>query len=172
MRTWVVLLAFAVAGCASGSYASRQAQPAAPRHSPALVSVQVEVPSRVMEAGSSMPAHIVIDNRTGHAIHVIGCLSLFQLALESSSYRPDPAWLACAQRLTIAIGKSSYPVTLTASYDACGTGGTPACLPGGRMPPLPAGEYRAVLFQSSHVVSAPPSIPVRVTPRPGQAAVG
>jgi len=113
-----------------------------------------------------MPAHIVVDNESGHAIHVAGCLSIFQLALDSSSYHPDPAWPACLQMFTIATGKSTYPVTLTASYDACGAGpGTPACLPGSGIPPLPAGEYRAVLFQSSNIVSVPASIPVRVTGR-------
>jgi hypothetical protein len=167
MRASVVLLGLAVAGCASGSYASRQAPPTAPRHSPALVSIQVKVPSGTMAAGSSMVAQVVVDNRTGRVIHVIGCLSIFQLALDGSSYHPDPAWAACAQKLTIGLGTSSYPVTLTASYLACGAGaGTPACLPGGDpMPPLPAGEYRAVLFQSSPIASAPAAIPVRVTPR-------
>jgi hypothetical protein len=129
-----------------------------------------------MVAGSSMSARIVVDNSTGHVVHAVGCLSLFQLALASSSYRPEPAWPACAQKFTIATGDSSYPVTLTASYDACGAGaGTPACLAGDPMPPLPAGEYRAVLFQSSHIGSAPASIPVRVTPRslhPAAAAKG
>ena len=168
MRASVVLLALAVAGCASGSYASRQAPPPAPRDSPALISVQVKVPSRTLAAGSSMPAQIVVDNRTGHAIHVPGCGSLFQLALDSNSYHPEPLWPACLQAFTIAIGKSSYPVTLTASYYVCGgvaSTGIPACLPDGQPPPLPAGGYRAVLFQSSHIVSAPAPIPVRVTPR-------
>src|SRR5215471_13208124 len=168
MRASVVLLALAVAGCASGSYASRQAPPPAPRDSPALVSVQVKVPSRTLAAGSSMPAQIVVDNRTGHAIHVAGCGSLFQLALDSSSYHPEPLWPLCLHEFTIAIGKSSYPVTLTASYYSCGgaaSTGIPACLPDGQPPPLPAGEYRAVLFQSPHIVSAPAPIPVRVTPR-------
>jgi len=168
MRASVVLLALAVAGCASGSYASRQAPPPAPRDSPALISVQVKVPSRTLAAGSSMPAQIVVDNRTGHAIHVPGCGSLFQLALDSNSYHPEPLWPACLQAFTIAIGKSSYPVTLTASYYVCGgvaSTGIPACLPDDQPPPLPAGEYRAVLFQSPHIVSAPAPIPVRVTPR-------
>jgi hypothetical protein len=168
MRASVVLLALAVAGCASGSYASRQAPPPAPRDSPALVSVQVKVPSRTLAAGSSMRAQIVVDNRTGHAIHVAGCGSLFQLALDSSSYHPEPLWPACLQAFTIAVGESSYPVTLIASYYSCGgvaSTGIPACLPDGQPPPLPAGGYRAVLFQSPHIVSAPAPIPVRVTPR-------
>jgi hypothetical protein len=168
MRVSVVLLALAVAGCTSGCHASGHASAAAPRYSPALVSVQVMVPSRTMEAGSSMLAHIVVDNRTGHAIHANGCGQLFELALGSDSYPAQAGWPACLQPLTIAAGKTSYPWTIRATYDECGGTGNPplpACLPGGGAPPLPTGMYRVVFFQSSNIVSAPAPIPVRVTPR-------
>ena len=166
MRVSVVLLALALAGCASGSYASGSASPAAPRHSPALVSVQVQVPSRTMEAGSSMLAQIIVDNRTGHVIHVKGCGSPFALAVGNSSHPAEVAWAACLKILTIAIGKSSYPVTITATYDQCGGAASlPACLPHGLMPPLPAGKYGVVFFQSTHIVSVPAPIPMRVTAR-------
>ena len=115
-----------------------------------------------------MLAHIVVDNRTGHAIHAKGCGQLFELALGSSSHPAGVGWPACLQLLTIAIGKSIYPETITASYGSCGGTGIPplpACLPRGGPPPLPAGEYRVVFFQSSNIVSAPAPIPVRVTPR-------
>ena len=121
-----------------------------------------------MEAGSSMLAHIVVDNRTGYAIHAEGCGQLFELALGSDSYPAQAGWPACLQPLTIAIGESSYPYPITASYGACGGTGNPpfpACLPGGGPPPLPAGMYRVVFFQSSNIVSVPAPIPVRVTPR-------
>jgi hypothetical protein len=120
-----------------------------------------------MEAGSSMLAHIVVDNRTGHAIHAEGCGQLFELALGSDSYPAQAGWPACLQPLTIAAGTSSYPWTITASYDACGgiaIPPLPACLDG-RPPPLPAGNYSIVFFQSSDIVSAPAPIPVQITPR-------
>jgi hypothetical protein len=168
MRASVVLLALAVAGCASGSHASGHASAAAPRYSPALVSVQVQVPSRTMEAGTSMLAHIVVDNRTGHAIHAKGCGQLFELALGSDSYPALGEWPPCLTTLTIAVGRSSYPWTIRASYSSCGGTGIPpvhACMHGGGAPPLPAGKYRVVFFQSSNIVSVPAPIPVRVTPR-------
>src|SRR5215831_4892207 len=99
------------------------------------------VPSQTMEAGSSMLAHIVVDNRTGHAIHANGCGQLFELALGSDSYPAQAGWPPCLTTLTIAAGKTSYPWTIRASYDACGGigAGVHACLPGGGPPPLPAG---------------------------------
>ena len=173
MRASVVLLALAVAGCASGSHASSShasgtASAAAPRYSPAQVSVQVQVPSRTMEAGSSMLAHIIVDNRTGHAIHAKGCGQLFELALGNSSHPALSGWPACLQTLTIPIGKTSYPWTIRATYDSCGGvgAGELACLPHGQPPPLPAGEYDVVFSQQTPIVSVPPPIPVRVTPRP------
>ena len=173
MRASVVLLALAVAGCASGSHASSShasgtASAAAPRYSPAQVSVQVQVPSRTMEAGSSMLAHIIVDNRTGHAIHAKGCGQLFELALGNSSHPALSGWPACLQTLTIPIGKTSYPWTIRATYDSCGGvgAGELACLPHGQPPPLPAGEYDVAFSQQTPIVSVPPPIPVRVTPRP------
>jgi len=129
--------------------------------------VQVTVSSRTMAAGSTMTAHIIVDNRTGHAIHVNGCGAPFALVLESNTYHPEVAWPACLQTLTIAVGKSTYPDTLTARYDQCGPpgnhGSTHICVHG-QPPALPAGDYRVVLFQPTQVVPAPAPIPVRVTP--------
>ena len=115
-----------------------------------------------------MLAHIIVDNRTGHAIHLKGCGSLFQLQIESSSHAAGAGWLACLQALTIATGETSYPQKITASYNSCGGIGNPplpACLSDGGPPPLPAGTYWVVFFQSGNIVSAPVPIPVRVTPR-------
>jgi hypothetical protein len=117
-----------------------------------------------------MSGRVVVDNQTGHAIHTHGCGSPFAVALATSTYRPDLITGACAEAITIPTGKSSYPVRVLASYLACSVdhsaNGLPACLPGSKLPPLPAGTYRATLFQDSHVLPAPPTIPVRVTPKP------
>jgi hypothetical protein len=88
-----------------------------------------------------MAGHVLIENNTGHAIHVFGCLSLFQVLLTSSTYRPTVAWAACLQRFTIPDGETRYPVTVWASYSQCSQGrpqhGLRPCLPGGRIPPSP-----------------------------------
>lgn len=168
MRWSVVLLAFlaAVTGC--GSHAA--GQPAVSPHTtgaPAAVSIQVILPSRTMTAGSQMSGRVVVDNRAGHAIHEHGCGSLFTVTLASSTYHPYLIMPTCSQIFTVPVGKSSYPVTIQASYLACNAGGAPACLPGKqRIPPLPPGDYQARLFFQVHQFAlAPPAIPMRVTPR-------
>lgn len=115
-----------------------------------------------------MLAHIIVDNRTGHAIHAEGCGQLFELALGNSSHPALSGWPACLETLTIAVGKSSYPWTIRASYDDCGGvgAGVHACLPHNQPPPLPAGEYDVVFCQNPYIVSAPAPIPVRLTSRP------
>lgn len=114
-----------------------------------------------------MAGQVLVDNDTGHAVRVAGCLALFQVVLASSTYRPAVAWPACLQQFTIPPGQTRYRVTLTASYSQCSPGrprdGLRACLPDGRMPPLPPGTYQARLFQVRKLVQVPPAVTVRVT---------
>jgi hypothetical protein len=168
MRSGVVLLAFAAlaAGCASGSATPPVANLRTTIHTTS-VSVQVMLPSWTMTAGSQMSGHVLVDNRTGRAIHEYGCHSLFEVALASGTYHPDVTTATCSQIFTIPDGKSSYPVKVLATYLACNVGGAPACLSGKqRLPPLPAGDYHATFFfQVRQFAPAPPAIPVRVTPK-------
>jgi len=39
------------------------------------------LPSTTMTAGSSMTRHVIVESDTGGALHVIGCISLFGVAL-------------------------------------------------------------------------------------------
>ncbi len=156
--------------CGTGAAPHPSAVAPAPRHSAAPLSARVVLPSRTMTAGSSMTAHIFIDNNTGQAIRASGCGTLFQVVLVSKSYHPAVTWAACLQSFTIPKGKSSYRAALQASYDQCHQAGHrgqgKACLPGG-VPPLPAGDYQATLFQTGHIVPVPPATTVRVTSQPG-----
>jgi len=172
---WLAVLALLLAGCASGSHGAAVAPPAArprpvatpaPGH-PTVLSADVVLPSDTMPAGSAMAGQVLVDNDTGHAVHVAGCLALFQVVLTSSTYRPAVAWATCLQQFTIPPGQTRYRVTLTASYSQCSQGrprdGLRACLPDGRMPPLPPGTYQARLFQVRKLVQGPPAVTVRVT---------
>lgn len=115
-----------------------------------------------------MSGQVLVDNTTGHAIHVSGCVKLFQVLLTSNTYRPPVAWFTCSQRFTIPAGQSRYPVTVQASYSQCSQGrpqhGLKPCMPAGRMPPLPPGIYQAKLFQVRNLVRVPPALTLRVTP--------
>jgi hypothetical protein len=119
-----------------------------------------------MTAGTSMAGDVLVDNDTGHAVYVVGCLTLFQVILTSSTYRPAVAWPACLQQLTIPPGQTRYWITLRASYSQCSQGhpqdDLKACLPGGRPPPLPPGIYYARLFQLRKLVQVPPAVTVQV----------
>jgi hypothetical protein len=168
MKLFVTLLAILASGCSSAGKAT-------PQHSGSAqaLSARIAVPLRSMTAGSSIKGRLVVTNNTGAAIHAWGCGTLFQVALTSRTYHPDVAWPTCLQRLTIPAGVTSYRVTVSATYLSCSEsqspGTTRACPPGGGMPPLPAGKYRAKLFQSRHLVQAPPGVLVRVIAAAGSA---
>jgi hypothetical protein len=117
-----------------------------------------------------MSVRVAVDNRTGHTVRVIACGMPFQVALASRTYRPAVAFASCYRPFTIPRGRSSYRVTVQATYLACSLsrphGGEMACLPRRRPPPLAPGPYEAKLFQAANVVPAPPAARVRVTPPP------
>jgi hypothetical protein len=182
----MVLALLLAAGCSSGSQSPSRGsqtslyphgaakQPAANLHitprgaAPPPMSARLVLASRTMTAGSSMSARVVVENNTGHAVHVSGCQAIFQVVLINSKYHPLVPWLACLQRFTIPVGQSSYSASVEASYNMCTAGrphnGERACLPNRQPPPLPPGTYHATLFQLSHIVPAPPTVTVRVTP--------
>jgi len=180
----VLALAAAVAGCSGGgslpsahsahsrspaaspSAARGTAGPAAAHSSARPLSVRVVLPARTLPAGSRMTGRILVRNRTGHALHLKGCLSLFQVALASRTYHPKVAWPLCLQRLTIPAGLSSYRVQILATYLQCTKGppqgGVQSCPPRG-MPALPPGVYHTQLFQSLPLAAPPAPVTVRVT---------
>jgi hypothetical protein len=127
----------------------------------------VVLPARTVPAGSRIIGRIVVRNRTGHALHVKGCLVLFQVALASRRYHPKVAWPLCLQRLTIPAGRSSYRLEIEATYSQCTQGpphgGVQSCPPGNRMPPLPPGVYHTQLFQFLPLAAPPAPVTVHVT---------
>ncbi|HTK15149.1 MAG TPA: META domain-containing protein [Acidimicrobiia bacterium] len=133
----------------------------------AVVTARIELPSTTMTAGSTMTAHVVVENDTGHDVRATGCGSLFGVGLRNAHIPQDVIFPLCAEEFTIPVGESSYPVPVLAEYYACdaaGDQGLPRCLPDGT-PPLPPGVYQATLYQASPVVPAPPPIDVTVTAR-------
>ena len=111
-----------------------------------------------------MSAKVIVENDTGRPLHESGCISPFAVALGNDRYAPTIAWATCLQPFTFPVGQSIWRVTVVASYLECGPGRHLVHCRNGHPPPLPPGNYRAMLFQSSHIVPNPPPIRVRVTP--------
>ena len=128
----------------------------------APLSAQIVLPSNTMTAGSSISGQVIVVNNTGRAIHGGDCGTPFAIRLVNDTVKASVGWPTCLQTFTIPKGQSSWPVSVTAMYSACG-GGTRPCV-GGRPPSLPPGYYRATLFQAPHVVSRPAPITILVTP--------
>jgi hypothetical protein len=168
VRPLAILLVLTAAGCASLGHAAVHRRQAPLQPLSASITGRVILPSKTITAGSSMSVRVVVINRTGHTVRVIACGMPFQVALASRAYRPALAFSSCYHAFTIPRGRSSYRVTVEATYLACSLsrprGGEKACLPGRRLPPLAPGRYQARLFQAANVVPAPSGTGVRVTP--------
>jgi hypothetical protein len=125
---------------------------------------RIELRAHRVTAGSQIAGTVVVTNGTGHAVNVVGCISIFGVVLTNASVPPEATWFQCRQNITIPEGVSRYPVVVSAAYASC-TQADPtaptACLPGTGTRPLPPGRYRAVLVQSDPVV--PPAKTVAVT---------
>jgi hypothetical protein len=136
-----------------------------PACSSARISARIVLPSRTMAAGSTMAGKVIVTNDTGQALHGDGCG--FDVALSNDRITSS---IGCAGggSVTIPIGVSSWPVTVSGSYTACGqdpqNASHPPCLKDGHAPPLPPGDYRAELILYPRLVPTPPSIGIRVTP--------
>jgi hypothetical protein len=133
------------------------------------VSARIKLASATMKGGTVAHAVVIVENNTGHALHPIGCIGLFGIALSNKEASQLHVGFLCLQTFTVPVGESRYPVTFS-SYAECGYGRQRVtirkCLPGGRAPSLPPGDYRAELIDLAGVVSAPPAPIVHVTAAP------
>jgi hypothetical protein len=139
----------------------------APR--PALpISARIQLASATIRGGARAHAVVIVENNTGRALHPIGCIDLFGIALSNEEASQPHVGFMCRQTFNVPTGESRYPVTFS-SYAWCGQGKQASlrkCLPGGRAPSLPAGDYRAELIDLAGVVPAPPAPTVHVTATP------
>ena len=122
-----------------------------------------------MKSGSMMAAQVIVSNHTGEAISTTGCGTLFNVVLNSDTYKPAPFWTTCLQQFTIPTGESTYPVTVLGSAVGCvgdpfpGDSSMPKCEDDGHPPALPPGDYQARLYQVHPLVPDPGPVPVSVT---------
>jgi hypothetical protein len=135
------------------------------------VSARVILDSRTVPSGAKLTGRVIVDNQTGHALHVHGCGNPVWVDLSSRHFHQGGGAPACADTLTVPVGQTTYPVQVRASYLACSVGqadgDTPKCGPGYEPPALPAGVYQAALGATAGFVLAPPPIEIHVTPPAG-----
>src|SRR4051794_7967142 len=111
LRPLIVVLA----ACGGSAHPSVSGHPSVPSpstvekvvHRPGNgVTLRIDLPSNTMRTGSAMNANVVVDNDSGHALHVYGCGDVFNVALTNDDYRPVVPFPMCRQRITIPTGRS------------------------------------------------------------------
>ena len=166
MALAVVLVALVACGddTASNAPSTTEHPPRTPeegtRPLPPL-SARIELDAQTVIIGGAIDGRVVVSNNTGENIGVIGCGSIFQVALANEEYEPQPGWNLCAEEFTIPTGESRYPVTVRAEHLAC-VGAPPY---GDLVPcdsPFPPGDYEARLYQGYNGTKVPDPPPVHV----------
>jgi hypothetical protein len=124
------------------------------------------LPSTRLRAGSQMSGEVIVDNDTGEPIEILACQSFYAVRLVNEEVQQDVAFLSCGGRFVIPVGRSRWPVGVSASFTGCGGEPPilPRCLPDGGMPPIPKGTYRAeVVDGGAHNRPVPIPDPVTIT---------
>ena len=165
-RLTVALATMTIAGCTgTASTTTAVSFPSAPREAPLSVRLIV---SPMIVSGSVVTAHLVIENRTRHAIPVIDCNDeMFQVLLVNRTYPLGPDWQQCAGRDSIPPGVSVRATRVQASVNTCVAGRTtvPAvfrCTSRGTVPALPPGTYHARVFAVHPDLPSAPEVTVQV----------
>ena len=111
-------------------------------------------------AGTSIPATVTVDNRTGHRVVVSGCRGVvFEMDLGNAKI-PNPIAVTTAEcSSSMAPGVHVFHTKVLTTYEGCGGNGLPKCGNPPKMSPLPAGTYRTQTVW----LGAKPALP---TPRP------
>jgi hypothetical protein len=163
MAVAVMLVAVGACGddAASNAPATTEDPPGSPEEATPPLSARIELDAQTLTIGEAIDGRVVVANNTGENIEVIGCGSIFQVALANEDYEQQVGWDACAEPSTIRMGESSYPVTVRAEHLACV--GAP---PYGDLPscdsPFPPGDYEARLYQGYNGREVPEPQPVQV----------
>ena len=128
----------------------------------AVPTVSIYLPNRLLPSGTTLQTTVVVQNRTGHAITIGACDTLFQAELGNGSIQQQPLWLDCLRQFTIPVGRSTFPIVIYTNYSSCsadGQGTPTACSSSGQPPPLPDGTYtlRIVATAGLHVRLPPPT---------------
>lgn len=142
-------------------------RPDAPPAATPLLRGRLVLAATVVPAGGDVNGEVVIDNDTGAPITFVGCKSPVDVKLHGHGVIQEMLWLMCSEDMTVPVGESRWPVTVSANLGMCGESTDPQfprCVDGA-IPPLPSGPYRAVVVWSSDAFRLEiPAVTVTVTP--------
>ena len=132
--------------------ARTSATPTTPAEAPPL-RVRLELPSSVLEVGSSMRGEVIVDNDEVESTWVLTCMNFYAAYLENGSFRQEIVWPACGEWLEIPGGESRWPIEIvTSGRSGCiatapGSELESVCpTPGSRETATPAGTYEVAVL--------------------------
>ncbi len=94
--------------------ARTSATPATPAVAPPL-RVRLQLPSSVLEVGSSMRGEVIVQNDAVESTWILTCMNFFAAYLQNETYRQEILWPTCGEWLEIPGGESRWPIEVVTS---------------------------------------------------------
>jgi hypothetical protein len=118
--------------------------------------VTIWVARTSVKAGTSIPATVTVNNRSGHRINIEGCPGVnYEMVAGSVKVPNSPVIPSVACSSTMSPGIHVFHTKVQTIYMVCGGGGNPSCGQPPRFSPLPAGTYRTQIV----LPNARPALP-------------
>jgi hypothetical protein len=129
--------------------------------------VELWVARTTTRAGTTIPATITLDNRTGHRVEVTGCPGVIFTIVASNANVPNRPVIAaeyCGSAMTPGI--HVFHTKVLTDYQTCGIKDSPRCGSPRKLPALPAGTYHTYVIWPTAMPTLPRPASVAITLRP------
>jgi hypothetical protein len=129
--------------------------------------VAVWVARTTTKSGTTIPATITLDNRTGHRVEFTGCPGVvFTIVVGNAKVpnRPVIATAFCGSKMTP--GVHVFHTKVLTNYQTCGINGSPKCGNPRKLPALPTGTYHTYVIWPGTMPALPRPASVTITLRP------
>jgi hypothetical protein len=107
------------------------------------------------KAGTSIPARVTVDNRTGHSVVIVGCPGIdYEIVAGNSKVPNTPGIPTVLCESKMSPGLHVFHTKVLTTYMGCGGEGFPLCGNPPKLLPLPDGTYHTQL-----ILPGSPSMP-------------
>ena len=118
--------------------------------------VTLRVEGTYTKAGTTIPATVTIDNRTGHSVNITGCPEvIYKIVLGNFKIPNSPVNTSALCVSKMSPGVHVFRTKVQTTYQACGGGGYPPCGNPPNFPRLPTGTYRTQVVLPGTIPSLP-----------------
>ena len=114
-------------------------------------------------AGTTIPATVTVDNRSGHRVEVTGCTGTdYEILVGNAKVPHSPIIPTVLCTSWMGAGVHVFHTKVQTMYESCGGQGVPRCGTPPAMSPLPTGTYRTELVLPTSKYPLPTPHPLTI----------